>query len=124
MIKQGSMDIKQPKIPQTTSSLCIGSKHKGDTIAINDIVFIQAFGNYTWIHLLDGKKLLSSKTIGFYKNLLDTRSFNRIHRSYLINISHIKHYEYTYRLVHLKGEISLPVSYRKNKDFSKSYLSN
>ncbi len=67
----------------------------------------------------DGSKMLSSKPIGYHEQNMENTRFIRIHRSYLINFSCIKLYELKYRLVHLKGDITLPVSFRKNRLLSK-----
>ena len=97
----------------------IGSKHQGEYVAKANIVYIEACESYSWIYLTDGSKFLSCKTIGFYEELFSEDSYARIHRSYLINLSYLKRYESRYRLVHLKGEIVLPVSHRKNRLIAK-----
>lgn len=97
----------------------LGAKHKGAYILKENINYIEANECYTWFHLINGKRFLSCKPIGYYEDELSGNGFLRIHRSYLINLSNLKLYEHKYRLVHLKGEITLPVSYRKNNTFSK-----
>jgi two-component system LytT family response regulator len=99
--------------------LCIGYKHQGQYIAKTQILYIEACESYSWIYLRNGSRMLSSKTIGAYEEFFSEDNFTRIHRSYLINLSHLKCYEPRYRLVHLKGEIVLPVSHRKNRLISK-----
>ena len=97
----------------------IGSKHQGEYIPKTEILYLEACESYSWIYLTDGSKFLSCKTIGFYEELFSEDSYARIHRSYLINLSYLKRYESRYRLVHLKGEIVLPVSHRKNRLIAK-----
>ncbi|WP_298509086.1 LytTR family DNA-binding domain-containing protein [uncultured Kordia sp.] len=99
--------------------LLIGTKSQGKYIIKSDIVYIQACECYSWIFTRDGLKFLSSKAIGYYEELFSNQNFSRIHRSFLINLSHLKQYEPSYRLVHLKGEIVLSVSHRKNRIISK-----
>ncbi|WP_430409805.1 LytR/AlgR family response regulator transcription factor [Kordia sp.] len=99
--------------------ICLGSKHKGQNISKHTILFVKAYENYSWLYLNNNTKLLSSKPIGYYEEGLASDGFTRIHRSYLINLSHLKQYERKYRLVHLKGKITLPVSHRRNATFSK-----
>lgn len=101
----------------------LGAKHKGEYILKQNINYIEANECYTWFHLNNGTRLLSCKPIGYYEDELADDRFLRIHRSYLINLSNLKLYERKYRLVHLKGEITLPVSYRKNNTFSKNLQS-
>jgi len=99
--------------------LLIGTVHKGDYIQKSQILYIEACECYSWIHIRGGSKFLGCKPIGYYQELLSVDNFLRIHRSYLINPSHVKYYEPRYRLIHLKGECTLPVSYRKNRMISK-----
>lgn len=99
--------------------ICVGSKHKGDYIDIHDVLYVEAFENYSWLHLTGGKKLLSCKPIKHYEDKFVSNGFVRIHRSHLVNLSHVKTYEKRCRLLHLKENIMLSVSHRKNISFSK-----
>jgi two-component system LytT family response regulator len=62
-------------------------------VNIHDIIYCQAVSNYTEFHLAGKQKIVSSYTLGYYDELLAGRNFFRIHRSYLINLSHIKMYK-------------------------------
>ncbi|WP_046745025.1 LytR/AlgR family response regulator transcription factor [Kordia zhangzhouensis] len=93
----------------------IGSKLQGKYIDKSQIVYIEAFESYSWIYLKDGSEILSSKNIGTLEESFKDISFIRIHRSYLINPNYVQLYEPHYRLVHLTGEIVLPISHRKNR---------
>ncbi|WP_298507385.1 LytTR family DNA-binding domain-containing protein [uncultured Kordia sp.] len=107
------------KIRDTKNYLLVGTKHQGEYIEKSKIVYIEACECYSWIYLSNGLKVLSCKSIGYYEQLFSENNYSRTHRSYLINLSHLKSYEPRYRLVHLKGEIVLPVSHRKNRTISK-----
>jgi len=61
-------------------------------VALQDILFCHANGNYTAFHLVNNKQLLSSYTLKQYHELLIDQNFFRAHRSYLINLSHVKMY--------------------------------
>jgi len=61
-------------------------------ISVQEIVYCRANGNYTEFHLSGGKSLLSSYTFKQYHELLEEQNFFRAHRSYLINLSHVKMY--------------------------------
>jgi two-component system LytT family response regulator len=95
--------------------LLVGSKHKGTYIQKHQIVYIEACESYSWIYVTNGSRILSSKTIGYYEKIFLKEQFSRIHRSYLINLLHLKGYEPNYRLIHLSGDITLPVSHRRNR---------
>ncbi|MFZ4057644.1 MAG: LytR/AlgR family response regulator transcription factor [Ferruginibacter sp.] len=60
---------------------------------IDDIIYIEAEGSYSYFHFTDGKKILVSKKIKEFENLLlPTGIFFRTHRSYIINLNKIKQY--------------------------------
>ncbi|MGN6640918.1 MAG: LytR/AlgR family response regulator transcription factor, partial [Mucilaginibacter sp.] len=61
-------------------------------IPVNDIVYCHADGNYTEFHLTEKKKIVSSYTLKQYDEILSGQSFFRAHRSYLINMAHVKMY--------------------------------
>lgn len=63
-----------------------------DFISIEDIVRCEAQGAYTKIHINDSKKILVSKPLKDYENLLPEDVFFRIHNSHLINLNYIKKY--------------------------------
>lgn len=61
-------------------------------IDLDEIISLQADSNYTIIHLKDMQKLVISKTLKDFEDLLDENQFARIHKSYLVNLSYIKEY--------------------------------
>jgi two-component system LytT family response regulator len=80
-------------------------------IDINNIVRCEADSNYTFFHLVDNKKILVSKTIKEYSELLKDSGFLRVHQSHLVNIVHIDKFiksEGGYLL--MKDKSSVPVS--------------
>ncbi|WP_420572073.1 LytR/AlgR family response regulator transcription factor [Kordia sp.] len=99
------------------SYILVGSKHKGDYLDKKQVIYAKSAVNYTWLYLISGSRYLSCKPIGYYEEFLRKDNFIRIHRSYLINLLNVKYYEQKYRLVHLKGGITLSVSYRRSRSF-------
>lgn len=59
---------------------------------VDDILYCHARSNYTEFYLADKTKLISSYTMGQYEEILNEHNFFRIHRSYLVNLAHIKMY--------------------------------
>jgi len=62
-------------------------------IKIDEIVFISADSNYSEFHLVNGSKVVSSKRLSIYEEMLKNRLFVRVHKSYLINLKHVKKYQ-------------------------------
>lgn len=85
---------------------------------LNEIVYCQAEINYTNFFLVSKNKILGTKTLKEYEELLDDYDFIRVHKSHLINLHHVKNY--------LRGEggtiimsngASVEVSRRKKEEF-------
>jgi two-component system LytT family response regulator len=61
-------------------------------IHVHDIIYCHGLGNYTEFFLLNEQKITSSHTLRQYEELLSDHLFFRAHKSFLINLSHIKKY--------------------------------
>jgi len=84
-------NAKQQHHP-TKLKLCIPSIKGFQVIDISDIIYCEASSNYTNFHFADRPIICASKPIHEYEALLEDSHFIRIHKSYLVNIDHIKEY--------------------------------
>lgn len=75
-----------------TSSIPIPTQHGYDFERVDQILYIQADGNYSTIYFNDGRKHYVSITLKRLEEMLFQRPFVRIHQSFLINLEHIKKY--------------------------------
>jgi two-component system LytT family response regulator len=57
-----------------------------------EILYLKAESSYTNIYLAENKTILVSKTLKEFEKLIDHPHFMRIHRSYFVNLNHIKQY--------------------------------
>ncbi len=62
-------------------------------VTISDILYCHALNNYTEFYLSGTQKITSSYTLGYYTEWLTAHGFFRVHRSYLVNLAHIKMYK-------------------------------
>lgn len=90
-------------------------ENKYEKILTNEVLFIQAFQNYVIIQTSEEKhlSLMPLKTI---EDNLDAASFVRVHKSYLVAISHIKTLE-NHELILTNG-LNIPIS----RNFRKTTL--
>ena len=72
--------------------LCIPSLKGFQVIEIRDIIYCQASGNYTNFHFMNQPLICASKPIHEYELLLEDCNFVRIHKSYAVNLEHVKEY--------------------------------
>lgn len=61
-------------------------------IDISEIVRCEASGTYTHIYKSDKKKLVVSRRLSEYEDLLPSAKFFRIHHSHIINLDHVVKY--------------------------------
>ncbi len=59
---------------------------------IGDIIHLEAQSNYTSIHFTNHPKLLASRTLKEFEDLLPQDTFFRTHHSHIINLHYIKRY--------------------------------
>ncbi len=65
-------------------------------VLIKDIVMCKAEGNYSVIHLAGShQQEIVSRTLKEFEDMLTEFNFFRVHRTYLINLDHIKEYSRT-----------------------------
>lgn len=87
-------------------------------VSTRDIVRCESDCGYTNFYLQDGKKILVSRNLKDYEDLLNGFGFYRIHQSHLINIQFIDHYSKVEGgAVVMKDKSMLPVSRRKKESF-------
>lgn len=86
-------------------------------IDTDKIIRIEADSNYTKIFLTDKKNLTSSKTLKDYEDALEGQNFFRIHKTHLVNLSHIQKFIKTDGgYVLLSDGTSLEVARRKKDE--------
>jgi two-component system, LytTR family, response regulator len=64
--------------------LIINQKNK-KVIAINQIIMLKGFVNYTRFYLQNGLQKVSARTLKHYEALLNNKGFIRVHRGYIVN---------------------------------------
>lgn len=96
---------------------------KIEFIAINKIIRLEAEGNYTHIHMADGKRYLVCKTLKEYQDLLENHSFLRTHQSHLINFTKISSYVKTEGgYISMEDGSQVPISRQKKEEVLKRIL--
>jgi two-component system LytT family response regulator len=97
--KQSSSDVKLEMILSTLNE--VQKIHKLPVYTLEgivyleteDILYLEGDRNYTHIHLLDGKKVTSSKNLKEFEQKLNFKHFFRIHKTHIINLHFVKEYK-------------------------------
>lgn len=92
---------------------------------ITDIVFVKADGNYCEIHTNDGQNKLITSNLAHIESLLIPHHFNRIGRSYLINVRFLVQVDRKKGTCVLRfdhTQIELPVNKARIKTLAEMFL--
>jgi DNA-binding LytR/AlgR family response regulator len=112
---QTQLNVKTISNP---SAIYIKENGVARNVLLNNIIMIEAESNYSIIHLVDGQRILTSKTLKIWSDLISKRQsdFQRVHRSYYVNTKHIIAYKALERCMIMTNNISVKVSkgYRIN----------
>ena len=87
----------------------------------NTILYLEGDGNCTNIHFADGTTFFDTRTLKVYEEILNENKFYRIHKKYIINLTHLTDYlhEDGYFAILLSG-IKLPVARARVSEFIKT----
>ncbi|NQU33639.1 MAG: response regulator transcription factor [Bacteroidetes bacterium] len=87
-------------------------------VKVEEIVSCKADKNYTEVNIINGKKLVISKTLKDIEEMLLGCGFFRTHQSHLVNLKYIDHYEKGLGGTIIMNDSSrIPVSSRKKDVF-------
>lgn len=84
---------------------------------INNIAYCEGDVNYSRVYMSDGRMVMISRTLKEVQKLLSNNCFFRIHKSYIINLNHVKIYSRSERRVYLDNGRFLPIATRKTDEF-------
>lgn len=118
VIKKRHENILIPTIKEVPENfLFVKSDKKHIKIIINEIRFIEAYGNYINIYT-SNEKIITRQTLADFEKQLPPNAFIRIHKSYVVSYSHIKHMEGNHISI---GEKQLPIGKVYRDDLLKMF---
>ena len=85
---------------------------------IAHVLYLEAAGNYIIVHTTQDQYIIS-KTLKFWEKQMDESRFWRVHKSYLVNVEHIKE---------LQGEVLLdmgqyiPIGRKYRQEIKEKYI--
>ncbi len=83
------------------------------SVDIQDLIRLESDGGYTKVFLTDGTRIMVSRILKEFDDLLADAGFVRIHHSHLININHVYFFEKSESHLVMKDQSVVPVSHRK-----------
>ena len=111
VLKQNISNTNQPK------KISLATSEKIVVVSLDEIIRCESDNNYTTFYLENQSKILVSKTLKYYADLLSEHQFLRVHQSHLVNIKFIKEFiksDGGYLI--LTDKKTVPVSVRKRSE--------
>lgn len=84
--------VNQLQTPQKPSKIVIPTTDGFAILPVETIIRCEGEKNYTIFYLDDHSKIVVSKTLKEYEDLLQEHDFLRIFKSHLINLAHVRRY--------------------------------
>ncbi|CAL2104492.1 LytTR family two component transcriptional regulator [Tenacibaculum sp. 190130A14a] len=123
-IEKNKVSVQFSELKKAILSL---SSHKialevpGEIIFVTheEILYLEADGMYTKVHLANHEKRLICKPLGYFENqLLNNNLFFRCHRSFLINLHYLEKFvKKDGDFLLMQNQIAIPISKTKKSDF-------
>jgi two-component system LytT family response regulator len=84
---------------------------------VGNIICCDSDSSYTTVHTVEGEKNIVSITVKDYEEMLTECGFYRVHKSYLINLTHIKRFDrQDGGYIVLTNGLKIPVASRKRDE--------
>jgi two-component system, LytTR family, response regulator len=107
---------------QNVSKIAFPTVDGFELVHSNQILYCKAESNYCCIKKIEGFTKTATKTLKYVEELLPENSFQRIHKSYVINLNYVVRYHKANKEVELTNGEKLPVSFRKEEEFINAIL--
>ena len=89
------------------------AKRKTVSVYCRDIVFFESYGHYVTIHMNNKTTYTTRCTITHLVDLLDDKTFARVHRGIIVNLEYVKKLNYTGAVLNSAwGRVPVSRSYR------------
>ena len=95
--------------------IALNTLEKIHIVNVEEILRCESNINYTMFYFTEGTKLLVTKTLKEFDNLLSGHNFIRVHQSHLINTNFIKEFLKSAGDIVMKDGTKVPVSTRKKQ---------
>lgn len=103
--------LNNASVPDKHKKIAVSVADKIEFIEISSIIRCESESNYTTLFLTSGEKIIASRTLKEFDELLSPYRFLRVHQSHLVNLEEIKSYvksEGGY--IRMKDGTSVPIS--------------
>lgn len=116
--QESFMDLFENLKSTRPGKLAISSLKGKEYFEIRDILRLEAKGSYTEIYLMDERKIVATRKIKEFEEILSEHHFLRVHNSHIINLKHVvKYTKHTGGWIELTDGSEVPLARRKKSIF-------
>jgi two-component system, LytTR family, response regulator len=91
--------------------ISLSDTSKTEFVAMDDIAYLESKGSYTAFHLGDGRQYTRSRNLKYFEDaLLEYPRFVRVHKSFIVNKTHIKAYRKSNQYLELLNGTTVPMA--------------
>lgn len=112
-------DEDAPLTAENREYISVKADHKVILVRISDIDYVESESEYLRLHMNTGEKITTLLRLKNIEPILPASDFMRIHRSYIVNLKHIK--AFAKGRVFLDDKVSIPVGDNYKETFN-SYI--
>lgn len=88
------LELLKHNLSDKQKILCISMQNGHEFVLLDNIEYLEADGSYVTFHIINDKPKISAKNLKHFESILNSYpTFFRAHRSFLINLQHVKKYE-------------------------------
>ncbi|WP_420147941.1 LytR/AlgR family response regulator transcription factor [Spirosoma sp.] len=112
-----SAHLAQPK------RITLVTQNRSIRVSVEEIVWLEGAGNYTFIHTRDRRRYLMAKTLKMFEQELDGAPLARIHKSHVVNLAHVRNIDFgDNACVEMTGGKMLTIARRRVSPTLNQYL--
>lgn len=99
------------------------TQNRSIRVSVEEIVWLEGAGNYTFIHTRDKRRYLMAKTLKMFEQELSGAPLARIHKSHVVNLMHVRSIDFgECASVEMKGGKTLTIARRRVNPTLNQYL--
>ncbi|NNE29740.1 MAG: response regulator transcription factor [Saprospiraceae bacterium] len=103
------------------NKIAVPGSQSYEFVTVSNLIRCEGWQKYTRLHLKGGDQIISSYSIGRFRDLLAPYGFYSCHKSHLINTQHITKYLKSGKVI-MSDEAEVPVSRRRKEQFQEDVI--
>ncbi|MBD2754492.1 LytR/AlgR family response regulator transcription factor [Spirosoma validum] len=110
-------------LPAQPQRITLVTQNRSIRVSVEEIVWLEGAGNYTFIHTRDKRRYLMAKTLKTFEQELLGSPLARIHKSHVVNLAHVRNIDFgDAACVEMTGGKTLTIARRRISPTLNQYL--